>query len=124
MSVKKLYKDRENRWIFGVCAGIGNYVNIDAVVIRLLWIFATFFPPTVGVMFIIYIVLAIFLKKKPKHSNREEDNARAEMKTRFTEQLTALTTQIEMLDQTTHQMERFVTSDEFLLQRKIDEMNA
>ncbi|MDE6904034.1 MAG: PspC domain-containing protein [Lachnospiraceae bacterium] len=33
---KRLYKSRTNRVLCGVCGGIGEYFNIDPVIIRLL----------------------------------------------------------------------------------------
>ena len=33
---KRLYKSRANRVLCGVCGGIGEYFNIDPVIIRLL----------------------------------------------------------------------------------------
>lgn len=33
---KRLYKSRENRVLCGVCGGIGEYFNIDPVIVRLL----------------------------------------------------------------------------------------
>jgi len=38
---KKLYRSRKNRVIAGVCGGLGEYFNIDPVLIRLLWVLAT-----------------------------------------------------------------------------------
>ncbi|MCQ2146264.1 MAG: PspC domain-containing protein [Bacteroidales bacterium] len=39
---KKLYRSRQNRVFAGVCGGIGEYFDIDPVLIRLLWVFAIF----------------------------------------------------------------------------------
>jgi phage shock protein C len=39
---KKLYRSRENRMLFGVCGGIGEYTGIDPTVIRLGMIFIGF----------------------------------------------------------------------------------
>lgn len=33
---KKLTKSATNRMICGVCAGIGDYINVDATVVRIL----------------------------------------------------------------------------------------
>lgn len=38
METKKLSKSDDNRVLCGVCGGIGEYFNIDPVVIRLLWV--------------------------------------------------------------------------------------
>jgi len=36
MHSKRLYRSRSNRWIAGVCGGIGEYFNIDPTIIRIL----------------------------------------------------------------------------------------
>jgi phage shock protein C len=36
-----LYRSRENRQLAGVCGGIGEYFDVDPVLVRLLWIFFT-----------------------------------------------------------------------------------
>ncbi|MCI8299902.1 MAG: PspC domain-containing protein [Lachnospiraceae bacterium] len=33
---KRLYKSRKNRVICGVCGGLGEYLNVDPTIIRLL----------------------------------------------------------------------------------------
>ena len=40
-SPKKLFRSRNDRKLAGVCGGIGEYFEIDPVLIRLLWIFFT-----------------------------------------------------------------------------------
>ena len=58
---KKLTKSF-NKMIAGVCGGIGEYLNIDATIVRIVYIclsiFSTCFP---GVL--LYILLAIFMPK-------------------------------------------------------------
>lgn len=36
MDGKKLYRSRKNRMLCGVCGGIGEYLNIDPTLVRLL----------------------------------------------------------------------------------------
>ncbi|MBQ1547832.1 MAG: PspC domain-containing protein [Lachnospiraceae bacterium] len=38
MEPKKLTRPQTNRVIAGVCAGIGNYFNVDPVVVRICWV--------------------------------------------------------------------------------------
>ena len=40
--IKRLYRSKKNRVIAGVCGGIGEYFNIDPVVIRLIWVLFIF----------------------------------------------------------------------------------
>lgn len=39
--MKKLTLSTQNKKIAGVCGGIGEYLNIDATIIRILWILGT-----------------------------------------------------------------------------------
>ena len=36
METKRLYRSRTNKIIAGVCGGIGEYFNIDPVIVRIL----------------------------------------------------------------------------------------
>ena len=39
--MKRLYRSRTERAIAGVCAGIGEYTEVDPTVIRLIWVVLT-----------------------------------------------------------------------------------
>jgi phage shock protein PspC (stress-responsive transcriptional regulator) len=51
---KKLYRDSDNAVLGGVCSGIGAYLNVDPVIIRLLFVLLLVFY---GVTAIIYLIL-------------------------------------------------------------------
>lgn len=36
--IKRLYRSKKDKIIAGVCGGIGNYLGIDPVVVRLVWV--------------------------------------------------------------------------------------
>lgn len=56
--MKRLTKDRKNSKIFGVCAGIADYLDVDVTIIRLLWvIFACLFDGGI----IAYLLAALIL---------------------------------------------------------------
>jgi phage shock protein C len=39
MDVKKrLFRSRDNRVIAGICGGMGEYFNVDPVVLRIVWL--------------------------------------------------------------------------------------
>ena len=42
MAAKKLYRIKEGRMIAGVCNGIGEYLDVDPTIIRLLWLVLIF----------------------------------------------------------------------------------
>ena len=59
---KKLYKSNTDKKLDGVCAGIGEYFDVDPTVIRLLWVLAVLFA---GVGILAYIIAAIIIPRKP-----------------------------------------------------------
>ena len=62
MAAKKmLYKDRENKMLAGVCAGLADYFAIDPTIVRLVWaIFAMLY----GIGVLIYIAAWIVFPDK------------------------------------------------------------
>lgn len=65
---KRFYRSREDRWLAGVCGGLGEYFDIDPVLIRIGFIFIML---VYGMGIILYIVLAIFVKENPYQSPRQ-----------------------------------------------------
>jgi phage shock protein C len=65
---RRLYKSRENRKIAGVCGGIGEYFDIDPVIVRLL---VVIFTLAGGAGLIGYIIAAIIIPERDgnKYSN-------------------------------------------------------
>ena len=59
---KKLYRSKENRWLLGVCGGLGNYFNLDPTIIRVLFIMFAF---AVGGGILLYIILWIVMPLEP-----------------------------------------------------------
>lgn len=57
MEPKKLYRSKTNRMLCGVCGGLGEYLNIDPTIIRLLAVLIGF----TGGGIIAYIVAAILI---------------------------------------------------------------
>lgn len=60
---KKLYRSRTDRRIWGICGGIGEYFNIDPVIIRLAWILFTL---TGGGGIIAYIIAYLIVPEQPQ----------------------------------------------------------
>lgn len=59
---KKLYRSRSDRRLAGVCGGLAAYFNIDATLIRLLFILGLLF---VGGTLLAYIILMIVIPEEP-----------------------------------------------------------
>ncbi|MGY4687993.1 phage-shock protein [Petrotoga mexicana DSM 14811] len=67
--MRKLYRSRENKILAGVCGGLGEYFEIDPVIIRLLWIVLSL---VWGFGVILYII-AIFIIPPQPQGNRYSD---------------------------------------------------
>ncbi len=39
---KKLYRSKKDKIIGGVCGGIGNHLNTDPTIIRVIWVLGSF----------------------------------------------------------------------------------
>ena len=62
MIKKKLYRSKKERMIGGVCGGIGEFLEIDPTVVRVIWAFATIL--SVGIGIIAYILAWIIIPEK------------------------------------------------------------
>lgn len=59
---KKLYRSRDKKLICGVCAGIGEYFNIDPTVIRVAFVL---FACMGGSGILAYLLAAVIMPPKP-----------------------------------------------------------
>ena len=59
---KRLYKSKRNRTLLGVCGGIGEYLDVDPTIIRILWVIFTFMG---GAGILAYIVCALIMCNDP-----------------------------------------------------------
>lgn len=57
---KKLYRSKTNRVFAGICAGLADYLNLDVVVVRLVWVlivlFTGVFPGVLAYILAIFII--------------------------------------------------------------------
>lgn len=60
---KTLFRDKKNKIIAGVCSGLGNYLNIDPNLIRIIWIILTISTGLIGGA-LIYAASALILPEK------------------------------------------------------------
>ncbi len=58
---KKLYRSRKNVVIGGVCGGMGEYFDIDPVLVRIIWLIAIFS----GIGVLAYLVCWVIIPQKP-----------------------------------------------------------
>jgi phage shock protein PspC (stress-responsive transcriptional regulator) len=58
-SYRQLFRDEDNKVVAGVSSGLGHYLGIDAVWVRLLWVLLCIFSS--GIFILIYILLWIIV---------------------------------------------------------------
>lgn len=63
MEPKKLYRSRNDKIIAGICGGIGKYLDIDPIIIRLIFIILLL---TIGSGILIYLIAWILIPLEPE----------------------------------------------------------
>ncbi len=58
---KRLYKIEQGRKIFGVCGGLAEYLNVDVVIVRIVW---AVLGICYGLGILLYLVFAFVLPNK------------------------------------------------------------
>ena len=67
---KKLYRSQTDRWLLGVCGGLGEYFNVDPVLFRLLFII---FGLVFGGGILLYLIFWIVMPMKPPEIVKSEE---------------------------------------------------
>ncbi len=61
---RRLYRSRANRVLAGVCGGLGDYMDVDPTVIRLVWVLLTLLSLGFGI--IAYLLAWIIIPERPR----------------------------------------------------------
>lgn len=113
----RVYRDTENGWIFGVCAGIADYIGVEPLLVRLaaLLCLVFFFLPVL----LAYAVFAIVLPPRPPalFASEHEEAFWRSVRAGPGEVLHGLNTRLRAVDKRIRRMETLVTSNEFDLRR-------
>ena len=80
--MRKLYRSKKDKIIGGVCGGIGEYFNIDPVLVRILWLFFTFLGGA-GILAYIIAWVVIPYQEEKKAASKEESKTEEEDKGGF-----------------------------------------
>lgn len=63
---RKLMRSKVNRMICGVCGGIGEYLNVDPTLVRLIWLLCSL--ASCGTGLIVYIVAAVIMPEDDNYA--------------------------------------------------------
>lgn len=115
----RLYRDKRNAILMGVCAGIADYFDIKVGVIRFLAVLALLF--TGGWAIIPYVIMGFALDPKPavlyeqpledefwRNARTKPDYTSADLRRRFDE-----------VERRTRDLEAYITSKRFRLDREL-----
>ena len=72
MKTKKLYRSQEDHVLGGVAGGIGEYLEIDPLIVRLVWLALIFS----GVGVLLYIIAWVVIPNKPGLGKQAADEIR------------------------------------------------
>lgn len=60
---KRLYRSRTNRIFAGICGGLGEYLEMDPVVLRLVWVLVTVFTGIFPGLLVYFVAIFIVPEK-------------------------------------------------------------
>jgi len=115
----RLYRDKDNAMLAGVCAGLANYFGLCRRGLRLIVAISTlfFFPFVVPA----YIILAIILPAKPEDLYKDESQEKfwRGVSMAPSDVFSNLSHRFRELDLRLQKMEAYVTSREFEMDREL-----
>lgn len=117
----RLFRDRENGMLAGVCAGIAEYFGLNRKGVRLVTVLLMLFPPFFAFVVISYVILAIVLPAKPAdlYESKEQAEFWRGVSTAPSDVFGALSHRFKELSLRLERMEAFVTSKEFEIDREL-----
>jgi len=62
--IKRLYRSGKDKLVAGVCGGIAEYLEIDPVIVRLLWAISVVFY---GTGLVLYLIAWVIIPRNPEH---------------------------------------------------------
>lgn len=63
---KRLYRSSKDRYITGLCGGLGKFLGIDSTIIRIIMFFS-------GIGIVPYIILSIIVPCEPVYQSYDND---------------------------------------------------
>jgi len=121
-SPSRLYRNRRDGMILGVCAGIADYFGVQRWVVRVLWVggLLMFPPPTI----IGYFLLALLLPKMPEHlyENKDEEHFWRDVRVDPARKFSELRHKFREQEHRLRGMEAYVTSEAYRVHREIDDL--
>ena len=118
----RLYRDRENAMLAGVCAGVADYFGLNRKGVRLVTLLLLVLPPFFAFVVISYVILAIVLPVKPAglYETPEQAEFWRGVSNAPSDVFGALRHRFKELNLRLERMEAYVTSKEFEIDRELN----
>lgn len=119
----KLYLDKANGKICGVCAGISDYSGIDRTVVRVVAILGLLSPAS-GVIAIVYCLLCWLLDPKPEDlfESKEQDEFWKGVRTQPKNTIRDVRHKFREIERRLRAAEAHVTSREYKLHKEFEDL--
>ena len=117
----RLFRDKENAMLAGVCAGIADYFGFNRRGTRVATVPLFLFPPFIPFVIVCYVILAIVLPVKPADLYETEEQAVfwRGVSNAPSDVFGSLSHRFRELNLRLEKMEAFVTSKEFEFDREL-----
>lgn len=117
---RRLYRDRKNAIVAGVCAGIADYFGARRGIIRLITVLV-FFTPLMPLVAITYVLAAINLPERPDdlYTDKQEEAFWQSINSAPRNTFGQVRHRVRELELRLRRLEAYVTSKEFELDREL-----
>lgn len=120
LKYKKLYLDKQNAKISGVCAGVADYFGLDPMIVRIATVLIALLGG--GLSILGYILLAIFLDTKPldMFESKKESEFWKSVRTEPSNTVSDVRYKFRDIERRLRATEAHVTSPQYNLHREIN----
>ncbi|PAV04191.1 envelope stress response membrane protein PspC [Arsenophonus sp. ENCA] len=116
MGARKLYRRTDQRMIGGVCAGLAHYFDLPVNLVRALAVVALFLG-FFAITIVIYLLMWFFIEPAPAGYQDETD-----VSVKVTKLMNEIDQQLKAGEKKLRQMERYITSDSFSIDSRINKL--
>ncbi len=119
---RKLYRNRDKKVIGGVCAGVGDYFEIDSAIVRILFVLALI--TTFHIAIILYLVAFFVLDNNPNTLTDAKGNLKSGFCNHHERKsvMNSVRDRYEKIEERLQKMEAYVTSPRGKLRDEIDNL--
>lgn len=119
----KFYKDRANGKVMGVSAGLADYTGVDVALMRIMVLFAILMSSGSGLL--LYFLAGIIAEDKPAslaYENEDDRQFWRQVRASPTRSAKQIHSEFRSIDRRLADIESYVTSENRVLARQIDEL--